>query len=64
MNLGFTSCISLGVGFRWISLPCCLSCGVWLSPPSLKIYAFPLDKALCVVAALDCDIERTSIWRE
>ena len=34
------------------------------SPPSLKIYAFPSDKALCVVAALDCYIERTSIWRE
>ena len=34
------------------------------SPPSLKIYAFPLDKALCVVAALDCYIERSSIWRE
>ena len=24
------------------------------SPPSLKIYAFPSDNALCVVAALDC----------
>ena len=34
------------------------------SPPSLKIYAFPSDKALCVVAALDCYIERSSIWRE
>ena len=34
------------------------------SPPSLKIYAFPLDKALCVVAALDCYIERSSIGRE
>ena len=31
---------------------------------SLKIYAFPSDKALCVVAALDCYIERSSIWRE
>ena len=31
---------------------------------SLKIYAFPSHKALCVVAALDCYIERTSIWRE
>ena len=29
------------------------------SPPSLKIYAFPSDRALCVVAALDCCIERT-----
>ena len=34
------------------------------SPPSLKIYAFPSNKALCVVTALDCSIERTSIWRE
>ena len=34
------------------------------SPPSLKIYAFPSDRALCVVAALDCYIEGTSIWRE
>ena len=34
------------------------------SPPSLKIYAFPSDKALCVVAALDYYIERSSIWRE
>ena len=34
------------------------------SPPSLKLYAFPSDKALCVVAALDCYIERSSIWRE
>ena len=25
---------------------------------SLKIYAFPSDKALCLVAALDCYIER------
>ena len=24
------------------------------SPPSLKIYAFPSDKTLCVVAVLDC----------
>ena len=32
-------------------------------PPSLKIYAFPSNKALCVVAALDCYIERTSICR-
>ena len=32
--------------------------------PSLKIYAFPSDKALCVVVALDCYIERTSTWRE
>ena len=31
---------------------------------SLKIYAFPSDKALCVVAALDCFIEISSIWRE
>ena len=29
------------------------------SPPSLKIYAFPSDRALCVVAPLDCCIERT-----
>ena len=34
------------------------------SPPSLKIYALPSDKALCVVAALDCCIERTLIWRQ
>ena len=34
------------------------------SPPSLKKYAFPSDKALCVVATLDCYIDRTSIWRE
>ena len=34
------------------------------SPPSLKIYAFPSDKALCVVAALDCYIERSLIWNE
>ena len=34
------------------------------SSPSLKIYAFPLDKPLCVVAALAGHIERTSIWRE
>ena len=34
------------------------------SPPSLKIYSFPSDKALCVVAALDCYIERSSVWRE
>ena len=34
------------------------------SPPSLKIYAFPSDHALCAVAALDCYIEATSIWRE
>ena len=31
---------------------------------SLKIYAFPSDKALFVVADLNCYIERTSIWRE
>ena len=31
---------------------------------SLKIYAFPSDKALCLVAALDCYIERSSFWRE
>ena len=31
--------------------------------PSLKISASPSDKALCVVAALDCYIERTLIWR-
>ena len=24
----------------------------------------PLDKALCVIVALDCYIKRTSIWRE
>ena len=30
----------------------------------LKIYAFPSDKALCAIAALDCYIERSSIWRE
>ena len=29
------------------------------SPLSLKIYALPPDKALCVVAALDCYIKRT-----
>ena len=29
------------------------------SPLSLKIYALPPDKALCVVAALDCYIRRT-----
>ena len=34
------------------------------SPPSLEIYSFPSDKALYVVATLDCYIERTSIWRE
>ena len=34
------------------------------SPPSLKIYTFPSDKVLCVAAASDCYIERTSIWRE
>ena len=34
------------------------------SPPLLKIYAFSSDKALYVVTALDCYIERTSIWRE
>ena len=33
------------------------------SPPSLKIYAFPSDKALCV-AALDSYMERTSVWKE
>ena len=32
--------------------------------PSLKIYAFPSDKALGVVAALDCYLERSSMWRE
>ena len=32
--------------------------------PSLKIYAFPSDTVLCVVAALDYSIERSSIWRE
>ena len=31
---------------------------------SLKIYAFPSDKALCLVAALDCYVERSSFWRE
>ena len=30
------------------------------SPPSLKSYAFPSDKALCLIAALDCYIERRS----
>ena len=39
MNLGFTSCISLGEGANL--------------PPSLKIYAFPSDKTLRVVAALE-----------
>ena len=34
------------------------------SPPSLKIYAFPSDKALCVVAALDCYIEVTNLERK
>ena len=34
------------------------------SLPSLKIYAFPSNTVLCVVAALDCYIERSSIWRE
>ena len=34
------------------------------SPPSLKICAFPSDKALCMVAALDYYIEKSSIWRE
>ena len=34
------------------------------SSRSLKIYAFPSDKALCVVAAFDCYIEKTSIRRE
>ena len=34
------------------------------SPLFLKIYAFSSEKALCEVAALDCYIERTSIWRE
>ena len=34
------------------------------SPPSLKIYVFLSDKALCAVAALDCYIERSSIWWE
>ena len=50
MNLCFTNCTSLGEGGE--------------SPPSLKIYAFPSDKALCVVAALHCYGERISIWRE
>ena len=31
------------------------------SPPLLQIYAFPSYKGLCVAAALDCYIERTSI---
>ena len=35
---------------------------VWRT--SLKIYAFPSDKALFVLADLNCYIERTSIWRE
>ena len=34
------------------------------SLPSLKIYAFRSDKALRVVAVLDCYIEGTSIWTE
>ena len=34
------------------------------SPPLLKIYVFLSDKALCAVAALDCYIERSSIWWE
>ena len=40
------------------------SCLSLESPPSLKTYAFPSDKALCVVVALDCYRERTSIWRK
>ena len=39
MNLGFSSCVSLGEGANL--------------PPSLKIYAFPSDKTLRVVAALE-----------
>ena len=31
--------------------------------PSLKLYAFPSDKILRVIADLDCYIERTAIWR-
>ena len=34
------------------------------SSRSLKISVFPSDKALCVAAALDCYIEKTSIRRE
>ena len=34
------------------------------SPPLLKIHAFPSDKALYMVSALEWYIERTSIWRE
>ena len=40
------------------------SCRRGESPPSLKINAFPSYRALCVVGALDCYIDRTSIWRE
>ena len=43
--------------FRFHKLHKCLRKGE--SPPS-----FPSDKALCVVATLDCYIERSSIWRE
>ena len=34
------------------------------SLPLLESFVFPLDKALCVVAALDCYVERTSVPRE
>ena len=34
------------------------------SLPSLESFVFPLDNALCVVAALDCYVERTSVPRE
>ena len=40
------------------------SWGRGASPPSLKIFAFPSNKALRVVAVLDCYRERKSIWRE
>ena len=34
------------------------------SPPLLKIYVFPSDKALCVVAALDCYKEIINLERK
>ena len=49
MNFSFASCTNLGEGVNLL--------------PLLKMYTFPSNKALCVVAILDCYIEKRSIWR-
>ena len=59
LDLNYMIKISECYEFRFHKL--CKSCRRGESPPSLRIFTFPSDTALFVVAALECYIERISI---